>query len=167
MLDCKDLTLCTVMAPLEPQRPFQCYSDRTFTLPYRGQSSHTPYLSKWRFLFHISRKLWEIGTWVVLRTDRKSYMSFHFMTRPLTLNDLGRSNGWKSLILVMRTQNSGNYAPSNDGLVLTIKPLQLKLFVPIFQSSLNFMNNWSYTGSLHTVAWILICEWYSVGKSLI
>ena len=45
-------------------------------------------------------------------------MSFHSTPRPLTVNNLERSNCRKTFILVIRAQNRGNYALSSDGLVI-------------------------------------------------
>ena len=73
-------------------------------LPYvwpgkQFRSSETPIyqFDLWPFKFkhyvfsQYLKKNWEIGTGIVLETAKKSYMSFHFMPWPLTLDDPKRS----------------------------------------------------------------------------
>ena len=71
-------------------------------------------LSKWRFLSQISWKLSKVGTWDVLQTDRKSYMSFHFLTWPLTFDDLERSNLQKMQVNGPYHQNNFTYVNSHQ-----------------------------------------------------
>ena len=66
-------------------------------------SSLTPFLRIWPLTFQghtisflrISRKILEIRAWLLLWTYKKSYMSFHFMPWPMTLDDFERSNSLK------------------------------------------------------------------------